>query len=229
MRSSRSPWTARAALYTEAPPAGGCTSREPRDSVKAAEEPRALTRTAWAIAPLLFASGFCALVYQIAWQREFRLIFGASTAASAAVVAVFMGGLGLGAAVIGPSADRRRRPLLFYAALEAVVALTAAVTPPLLTLARHAYLAVGGTVALGDAGGAAVRLLLAGLVLLPPTFVAGGTLGAAARAVAHEADRRRRGAAFLYGTNTAGAVAGCLAATFCRLSIRVPMRPAQPW
>jgi len=48
------------------------------------------------VAALLFASGFCALVYQVAWLREFRLIFGASTAASAAVVAIFIGGLGFG-------------------------------------------------------------------------------------------------------------------------------------
>ena len=26
----------------------------------------------WKIAPLLFGSGFCALVYQMAWQRELR-------------------------------------------------------------------------------------------------------------------------------------------------------------
>ena len=53
-----------------------------------------------------------------------------------------------------------------------------------------------------------------GLVLLPPTFLAGGTLGAAARAVEHEGDHRRRATALLYGVNTLGAVAGCLAATF---------------
>ena len=54
------------------------------------------TRTA---ALLLFGSGFCALVYQTAWLREFRLIFGASTAASAAVLGVFMAGLGFGGIV----------------------------------------------------------------------------------------------------------------------------------
>ena len=31
------------------------------------------------VAALLFGSGFCALVYQVGWLREFRLIFGAST------------------------------------------------------------------------------------------------------------------------------------------------------
>jgi len=48
-----------------------------------------LTRT-WRVAGLLFGSGFCALVYQICWLREFRLVFGASTAAS--VLAIFGNG-----------------------------------------------------------------------------------------------------------------------------------------
>ena len=178
------------------------------------EEHGRLGPAVWAVAPLLFGSGFCALVYQIGWQRELRLVFGASTAASAAVVAVFMGGLGLGGWVLGPRADRRPNPLRFYAALEALVALAAAATPPLLGLARQAYLAAGGTVVLGAWGGTALRLALAGLVLLPPTFVAGGTLGAAARAIEHEGDQRRRATALLYGVNTLGALAGCLAATF---------------
>ena len=51
-----------------------------------------------------------ALIYQTAWMREFRLIFGASTAASAAVLAIFVGGLGLGGLVLGPRADRHPRP-----------------------------------------------------------------------------------------------------------------------
>ena len=53
------------------------------------------------VALLLFGSGMCALIYQMAWLREFRLIFGASTAASAAVLAIFMGGLGLGSLWLG--------------------------------------------------------------------------------------------------------------------------------
>jgi spermidine synthase len=173
-----------------------------------------LSGTLLRVAPLIFTSGLCALIYQTAWQREFRLVFGASTAASAAVVAVFMGGLGLGGRLIGPRADRSSNPLRLYAGLEAVVALTALMTPAWLRLARTAYLSLGGTVVMGDAGGNAVRLVLAALVLLPPTFVAGGTLGAAARAVEDEDDPRRRGMAVLYGLNTLGAVVGCFVATF---------------
>ena len=65
----------------------------------------------WLVAALLFGSGFCALVYQVGWLREFRLIFGASTAASAAVLAIFIGGLGVGGLLLGPRADRHPRPL----------------------------------------------------------------------------------------------------------------------
>lgn len=181
---------------------------------KSLKKPEPLPRVVWAVVPLVFGSGLCALVYQTAWQREFRLIFGASTAASAAVVAVFMGGLGLGGLMLGSRADRQRNPLRFYAALEALVALTAITTPALLGLARSVYLSLGGTVVLGHLAGTAIRLVLAGLVLLAPTFIAGGTLGAAARAVEQAGDQRRRTTALLYGWNTLGAVAGCLAATF---------------
>src|SRR5438046_10588185 len=109
-------------------------SRGRRAPDRAGDDGRLGTQV-WAIAPLLFGSGFCALVYQTAWQREFRLIFGASTAASAAVVAVFMGGLGLGGLLLGSRADRQANPLRFYAVLEALVALAAILTPALPDLA----------------------------------------------------------------------------------------------
>src|SRR5690242_21824898 len=103
----------------------------------------------WTIAALLFGSGFCALVYQVAWLRDFRLIFGASTAASAAVLAIFIGGLGAGGLLLGPRADRHPRPLLLYAQLELIVAVSAAATPFLLMAVRYVYLASGGSTVLG--------------------------------------------------------------------------------
>src|SRR5882724_13353289 len=44
-----------------------------------------------------------------------RLVFGVSTAASAAVLAIFLGGLGLGGLLLGRRADRTRSPLRLYA------------------------------------------------------------------------------------------------------------------
>src|SRR5258708_29510298 len=71
------------------------------------------------VALLLFASGFCALVYQTAWLRMFRLVFGASTAASAAVLAIFMAGLGFGGLLLGRRAGRPPGPPGLLAKLEA--------------------------------------------------------------------------------------------------------------
>ena len=109
------------------------------------------SRALW-VSILLFGSGLTALVYQVAWTRELRLVFGFSTAASAAVVAIFMGGLGFGGLLLGPRADRSDRPLAFYGRLELLIAASAAVTPVLVWLVRVAYIATGGTGRLGMAG-----------------------------------------------------------------------------
>ena len=110
------------------------------------------------VALLLFASGFCALVYQTAWLRMFRLVFGASTAASAAVLAIFMAGLGFGGLLLGPAGgpppvaalplrgagggDRGHRGALAL----------------LLALVEWLYMPMGGSARLGLAGSSVVRL-----------------------------------------------------------------------
>ncbi len=167
-----------------------------------------------AVASFLFLSGLCALVYQTVWMREFRLVFGASTPATAAVLAIFMGGLGAGAAILGRRSDRHARPLAFYAALEGGIAVSAALTPFLIDAVRSLYLASGGSVRLGSIGATVVRILLACVVLAVPTFLMGGTLSAAARAIATPGDVGRRGVALLYAANTTGAVTGVLIAGF---------------
>jgi spermidine synthase len=169
------------------------------------------------VALLLCTSGACALVYQVAWLRMLRLVLGTSTAASAAVLAIFMGGLGFGGLVLGPRSDRHRRPLRLYAALEAGVAVAAAASPLLVEIVRVVYIAAGGSATLGLVGGTAARMLLATVVLGVPTFLMGGTLPAATRAVEDAADMSRRRMGLLYGANTAGAVLGALWATFVSL------------
>ncbi|HSO33368.1 MAG TPA: fused MFS/spermidine synthase [Labilithrix sp.] len=171
------------------------------------------------VAGFLFFSGACALIYQVAWFRELRLIFGASTAASAAVLAIFMAGLGIGGARLGKRADAAKNPLGLYANLEIGVACTAAATPVLVWLADKTYVATGGSSTLGTAGATLVRIVLSVIVLGPSTFLMGGTLPAAARAVEDERDGARRRVAVLYGVNTFGAVLGTLLANFFVLEI----------
>ena len=173
-----------------------------------------MNRLAAKLALLLFGSGACALVYQVAWFREFRLVFGASTAATGAVLAFFVAGLGAGSLWLGRRADRHAHPVRLYALLELGIAASAALTPALLWVTRRAYIAVGGTPVLGLFGGTMVRLILSALVLAVPTFLMGGTLPAVARAIQTEDDLGRRRIGWLYGMNTLGAVTGSLAANF---------------
>jgi spermidine synthase len=169
------------------------------------------TRTA---ALLLFGSGFCALIYQTTWLREFRLIFGASTAATAAVLGIFMAGLGFGGIILGRRSETKAQPLAFYGQLELFIGLSAALSPLLILGARLAYIGFGGTETLGATLGTIVRLLLAGAIMGLPTFLMGGTLPAVARAIVRRDDVSRRALGTLYGVNTLGAVTGAMAGTF---------------
>ncbi len=170
--------------------------------------------SAVALGTLLFGSGLCALIYQAVWLRQFRLIFGASTLASAAVLAVFMAGLGIGALKLGRFVDRSRNPLAFYGFLEVGVAVSAAASPLLLWVVRSGYLAMGGSFALGSFFATIVRLLLTLVVLVVPTVLMGGTLPAVARALERNSDAGRIGVSILYAANALGAVIGVAVSTF---------------
>ena len=163
---------------------------------------------------LLFLSGMAGLILQVCWFREFRFVFGLTTAASAAVLAAFMAGLGLGNALLGPRADHSRHPLRLYGFLEAGIALSAVLTPWLIDVARGWFHATGGEAALGASTATVWRLALSFAVLLVPTFLMGGTLPAAASAFTRPTDQGRSTTAWLYGANTFGAVAGAFLATF---------------
>ena len=166
---------------------------------------------------LLMGSGACALIYQVTWLRELRLVFGSTTAASAAVLAIFMGGLGMGNALLGRRADAQSNPLAFYALLEGLIAITVGLSPWLIDASRAVYIDFGGQMALGAFGATAVRLVLSAFILLAPTLLMGGTLPAAVAAVTTPEDENRRAAAILYGVNTLGAVGGAMASTFLML------------
>ncbi len=163
---------------------------------------------------LLVGSGTCGLIYQMVWFQQLKLIFGTSTAASAAVVAIFMAGLGCGSLWFGRRIDRHPRPMMLYGRLEVGIALCAAISPLLMAATRELYLGMGGTSSLGMTLGTGLRGVLALLVLGLPTFLMGGTFPAVARATVSDGEAGRPVMGLLYAANTFGAVAGVMAGTF---------------
>lgn len=175
------------------------------------------TAPLWMLSLMLLVSGNCALMFQVVWIRELRLVFGATTASSAAVLAIFMAGLGLGNWLFGSRIDASVRPLRCYGLLELGIALTVGISPFLIMLVRQMYVNMGGQAALGPELATLSRLAASAMILAVPTILMGGTMPAAARAVSNAADPHRRGVALIYGLNTMGAVAGAGIANFMLL------------
>lgn len=163
-------------------------------------------------------SGFAALLYQTVWTRSFAFVFGTSELAVATVLAAYMGGLAGGAAIAARFVGRIRRPVLAYALLEFGIAASALAVPTMVDGATQIFLALFGghpTPPASGGGIQAIYYLLSGFVILAiPTGLMGATLPMLAREAVRAEREIGAHVGLLYATNTAGAVAGTLAAAF---------------
>lgn len=167
-----------------------------------------------ALALLFFLSGVSGLVYQVLWLRVLALVFGVTTWAAATVLSSFMGGLALGSFAGGRLADRSRTPLLWYGLAEILVGLSALATPAALELLVRLYAAVHPLVQPTPVLLVLVRFLLSFVVLMVPTTLMGATLPLVIKSTLLRGRGLGEGASLLYGSNTAGAIAGALLAGF---------------
>jgi len=164
-----------------------------------------------------FLSGAAGLIYQVAWSKALGLVFGHTVYAVATVLAVFMGGLALGSAVLGRWCERSSNPVALYGWVELGVAATGALSLAGLAGVRAAYVWAYPAVERFGAGLLALRFAGAALVLFLPTFLMGGTLPILVRGVARRSAELAPRLSRLYWVNTLGAVAGTVAAGFVLL------------
>jgi spermidine synthase len=163
--------------------------------------------------PFLVAlSGAAALVYESLWMRSFGLIFGGTTSAVAMVLAVFMGGLAIGSALVARRAVAD--PLRAYARLELLTGALALSTLPLLRALPWAYGALVARSGLTGAAEHAGIALLAALVLLPATILLGATVPLAVEFLARAGSEVHAGFGRLYLLNTLGGAFGVALAPF---------------
>ena len=165
---------------------------------------------------VLFAcSGCSALIYEIVWYQLLQLVIGSTAVSLGVLLAMFMGGLCLGSLLL-PRMGRARdmHPLRVYGLVELGIGACGILVLILTPLVDSIYIAAVGH------GLPAIlfRALIAGICLLPPTFLMGASLPAAARYI-ESSPRGVSWLGFLYGGNTAGAVFGCLLAGFYLLRV----------
>ncbi len=170
---------------------------------------------------LTVSTGFAALVYEVVWQKYLATLLGSHGEATAAVLAIFLGGLSCGYALFGRATRRvlarsrgRGRPprlLALYAVVEGGIGVYALLFPHLFDVANQ--LSLLGPVD-HDALSFAFDVALSALLIGAPCVLMGGTIPILTLALAGGVERATRVHAWIYGANTLGAFAGALTAGF---------------
>ncbi len=163
------------------------------------------------VAGILLLTGAAGLIYEVAWQRYLGVLVGVDHAATAATLAVFLGGLSLGYAVCGGLSARSSRPLATYAWLEVAIALWGLAFPWTFSATES----VARTWSFAPPFGLIVASLGAAVpLILVPALLMGATVPFMTRGLAVSLSGLTATHARVYGLNTLGAVGGALAAGF---------------
>ena len=163
---------------------------------------------------LYFFSGLCSLTYEIIWQRLLKLTLGNTTYATSITVAVFMGGLALGAFLIRKRADALRNKLLVYGIIELLVAFFALLTPVFLKAIDSAYIFIFHQFAPSQAALLALQVIVSTVILAFPTVLMGATLPILASLIVRRAATAGWETGLLYSINTFGALVGAMVTGF---------------
>jgi spermidine synthase len=159
------------------------------------------------------ASGFAGLIYESIWSHYLKLFLGHAAYAQTLVLAIFMGGMALGAWL----ASRRawRDPLLVYAVIEAVIGGVSLVFHDVfVTTVAFAFDQVIPSLG-SPATVHAFKWALAALLILPQCVLLGMTFPLLTAGVLRSQPRRAGYVvAMLYFTNSLGGAAGVLASGF---------------
>ena len=170
------------------------------------------------VAPLLlllfFGSGCAALIYEIVWFQLLEFVIGSTAISLAVLLGTFMGGMCLGSLTLPRLVSERHHPLRVCAVLELGIGAMGAAVLMGMPFVVRLFGGGGGH----DAAGILVRGAICALCLLPPTVLMGATLPAISRWL----KTTPSGISWLglfYGSNTVGAVFGCLLAGFYLLRV----------
>lgn len=164
------------------------------------------------------ASGFSGLIYQSIWSHYLGLYLGHAAYAQALVLAIFMGGMALGAWLVSLRSGRWRNLIRGYAIVEAVIGIVALVFHWLFTSSvgfsyDHIIPALDIPILVY-----LWKWLSAALLILPQSILLGMTFpllsGGYIRRTANQDGRVLSG---LYFSNSIGAAFGALASTFLLL------------
>jgi len=164
---------------------------------------------------LFTVSGFAGLIYESIWTHYLKLFLGHAAYAQTLVLALFMGGMAIGAWLASRYSNRWKNLLVGYAITEAAIGLAALAFHEVFVAATDA--AYGAILpALGGPTAAALfKWTLAGGLILPQSVLLGMTFPLMSAGLIRRYPQGPGGSiAMLYFTNSLGAAIGVLASGF---------------
>ena len=167
-----------------------------------------------AIYALFYLSGIAGLIYQVLWLRRLSLIFGVTVYAASTVLAAFMAGLAIGAALSSRVMRRGVAPLGAFGIAEILIGITGLISPLLLDAASAVYVALHSSAAESLAVLTAARLVCSFAILAIPTTMMGITLPLLTAALSRHSGSAATSVSLLYALNTLGAMSGTLLAGY---------------
>ncbi|MGZ6293020.1 MAG: fused MFS/spermidine synthase, partial [Syntrophales bacterium] len=167
-----------------------------------------------AIYVAFFASGASSLIAEVTWNRMLIVVVGNSMSATAMIIVVFMGGLGLGSYIGGRIFSKRIASLVPYLLLETAIGIYVLLSPFLFELLSNLFTSLAES--LNDrATLTIVRMVVSLAALILPAFLMGATFPAMIAGAAPDSPSQRTArTGYLYSVNTLGAAVGCFVAGY---------------
>ena len=158
---------------------------------------------------IYFISGACSLIYEVIWRRLLKLILGNTTYATSITVAVFLGGLALGAFLIRNRVDKTKiNKLKLYGIIEIIISCYTLLTPLLLNNLDYFYKFIYRAYAPSSSTILFLQIIFSVVVLLIPTILMGFTLPILTSWIASKKEYLSSTVGIIYSFNTFGALLG---------------------
>ncbi len=166
---------------------------------------------------LFFLSGFCMMIYLMAWMQGLRHFLGPPLLLIIGVLTIFLGGLAIGSNFTGHFIDNRPDPLKIYGLLEGALGIYSLILPLLIHWAAPIYKVIYQNIRSSFHISLLLRYLLCTLILLIPSILIGAVWPVIGRLLVQEIENPGRAMGRIYGINILGGSIGILAAGFVLL------------
>ena len=165
-------------------------------------------------------SGFSGLIYQSIWTHYLKLVLGHAAHSQTLVLAIFMGGMAIGAWLVSKKSKNISNPILIYAIIELVVGFMAIFFHQIfVTSQSFLYTDILPSVQSSDSA-AIVRWIWAALLILPQSILLGATFPLMSAGIVRLFPHQTGSIlSMLYFTNSIGAAIGVLVSGFILIDI----------